>query len=81
MPITFSCPGGKSYTVADKLAGERTHCPACRAALTVPEPVFELSAADAIGEVDGGDVVEDCEVVESEVAVVEEASGPANAPR
>lgn len=43
MPISFACPCGKDYTVADAFAGKRTKCAACAAPLTVPAP----PAADA----------------------------------
>ncbi|MBX9580199.1 MAG: hypothetical protein K2X87_07800 [Gemmataceae bacterium] len=38
MPIAFECGCGKSFRAADGLAGKRTKCPACGAALTVPAP-------------------------------------------
>jgi len=51
MAIAFACACGKSYTVADGLAGKRTRCPACQSALVVPAPAVE-------------EPVEDLEVVE-----------------
>lgn len=36
MPITFACKCGKRFTVADSLAGKKTKCPECAAAITVP---------------------------------------------
>jgi hypothetical protein len=38
MAITFACPCGKSYIVADNLAGKRTRCPVCQASFVVPAP-------------------------------------------
>src|SRR5688500_12627530 len=37
MSITFACGCGKSFTVADELAGKRVKCQACAAVLTVPD--------------------------------------------
>jgi hypothetical protein len=36
MPITFSCPCGKTLKVKDDLAGERIKCPACGEVQAVP---------------------------------------------
>jgi hypothetical protein len=61
MPITFACPCGKSFTVADALAGKRTRCPACKSLLTVPEP----------------EIIEDFEVIEEDLeAVADDAPAP-----
>lgn len=53
MPITFSCPCGQSYTVADLMSGMRTRCEACKAVLVVPaataeddEPVTDFDAEE-----------------------------------
>jgi hypothetical protein len=37
MPIAFACDCGRAFQVADAHAGKRTKCPACGAALTVPD--------------------------------------------
>lgn len=44
MPITFSCPCGKTLRVPDEHAGKRVKCPACGAVGAVPsaEPKFEV---------------------------------------
>jgi hypothetical protein len=46
MPITLSCPCGKTLRVADEHAGKRVKCPVCTAVLTAPkaepEPQFEV---------------------------------------
>jgi len=68
MPITVSCPCGKSFTVGDEFAGRTGKCKGCGAALVVPTP-----AADT------GDV----ELLEDEpepVLVVEEKPAPKKAP-
>ena len=36
MAIAFECGCGKAFRVGDGLAGKRTKCPSCGAALTVP---------------------------------------------
>lgn len=59
MPITFACTCGKSFTVADALAGKRTRCPACNSSLTVPVPDAEP------------EVIEELELVEDDLEVVE----------
>jgi hypothetical protein len=52
MPIEFSCPCGRAFAVNDEFAGKKTRCPACKAALVVPQPAadedaaFEMLAAD-----------------------------------
>jgi hypothetical protein len=53
MAINFACPCGRSYTVADNLAGKRTRCPTCQAALVVParaapveEPLEDLEVVE-----------------------------------
>jgi hypothetical protein len=72
MPITFACACGKSYTVADALAGKRTQCPVCQAPLTVPAP--EPQALALVEEPsEDFEVVEDDAPVE-EVEVVEEVA-------
>ena len=38
MPITLSCPCGKTLRVGDEHAGKRVKCPACTAVLTAPKP-------------------------------------------
>jgi hypothetical protein len=60
MPISFSCPCGKSYSVDDPLAGKRTRCPACMSSLTVPVPDAEP------------ELVEDLDLVEDELEVVDD---------
>ena len=41
MPITLSCPCGKTLRVADEHAGKRVKCPACTAILNAPGPPTE----------------------------------------
>jgi dienelactone hydrolase len=44
--IEFACGGcGKQYSVADRMAGARTKCKACGAAMTVPRPLPPKVAA------------------------------------
>jgi hypothetical protein len=44
VPITFSCPCGKTLRVPDEHAGRRAKCPACGAVVPIPgpDPVFEV---------------------------------------
>src|SRR3954447_11145896 len=59
MPISFACPCGQRFTMADALAGKRSKCPVCKAAVTVPVP-------DEPELVEDLELVEDFEVVEDE---------------
>jgi hypothetical protein len=58
MAITFACACGKSYSVADEMAGKRTKCPACHAVLVVPiptavdEPLADLDVVEDVEEED-----------------------------
>jgi hypothetical protein len=51
MPITFSCPCGKSLRVNDEMAGRKARCPGCQAVIDIPspadEPAFEVVEDDA----------------------------------
>ncbi len=44
MPITWTCPCGKSLRVADEYAGKRVKCPVCNGVSMAPkpEPAFEV---------------------------------------
>jgi hypothetical protein len=82
MAISFSCACGKKYSVDDSLAGKRTRCPACKAALVVPAPppseeeIVEVAHIEILedevvaADVVAADVVE-AEVVEAEVVEAE----------
>ncbi|QEL14588.1 hypothetical protein [Limnoglobus roseus] len=80
MPIEFACPCGKSYSVDESLAGKRTKCPACKAALVVPTPPPPEEFGDfEILEDEEDEVVEDFEYAEDEpepVAAVADKQAP-----
>ena len=56
MPIEFSCPCGQSFTVKDEFAGKKTKCPACKAALLVPQPATDEDAAFQMLAADGDSI-------------------------
>lgn len=90
MRIRFACICGKSYSVRDELAGRKTKCTACGAALTLPIPDDVVDAVEVVEEVPanaGFEVVEETsevpanagfEVVEDdEVTLTPAAPAPA----
>jgi hypothetical protein len=62
MPISVTCPCGKSMKAKDEWAGKRARCPACQRQLTVPDP----SKGDEDEEIVEASPVEEEDIVEAE---------------
>ncbi len=54
MPITVRCSCGKSYQVADKLAGKKFRCKSCESVLAVKRPVARTKVNADRGDPDSG---------------------------
>ncbi len=77
MPISVSCPCGKTLSVKDELAGKRGKCPKCGAPLTIPQPPkpAELAPLDLPSLSDEFDQPAPAEVVPEAVRLARARSG------
>ncbi len=72
MPIKVRCSCGKTYNIADKLAGKKFRCKSCDKILSIARPAPRAKAKTANGDDDSGFLDMDLDAEFSQMAAVEQ---------